>query len=63
MKKSNTVLQILPHVVKEFIRQHKIDIEKLEEIRLRTEKPVFLRCSGMEYQMSHIVHGRNFKKH
>lgn len=55
MKKSNTVLQILPHVVKEFIRQHKIDIEKLEEIRLRTEKPVFLRCSGMEYQMSHIV--------
>ena len=55
MKKSDSVLHILPHAVKELIVKQKIDIGKLEEIRLRTGKPVFLRYNGTEHQIPHIV--------
>ena len=55
MKKRDSVLHILPHAVKEWMAKKNIDIGKLEEIRLRIGKPVFLRYDSMEHQISHIV--------
>lgn len=55
MRKNNSILQILPLGIKENIAKLTMDIERLEEIRLRTEKPVFFKCEGKEYQLPHIV--------
>ena len=55
MKKRDSVLQILPHEVKEWMVKQNINIGKLEEIRLRIGKPVFLSYDSMENQISHIV--------
>lgn len=55
MKRKDAAFYILPESVRKAIRKHNIDLETLQEIRIRTGKPVFLKCNGKEQQISHIA--------
>jgi len=55
MKRKDAAFYILPESVRKVIRKYHIDLETLQEIRIRTGKPVFLKCNGREQQISHIV--------
>lgn len=55
MKKKDSIFHILPDSIKGPIQKQHIDAEKLQEIRIRTRQPVFLRYNGIEHQISHIV--------
>lgn len=55
MKNKDSILRILASPIKSSLSQNNIDTWKLQEIRIRINKPVFLRYEGEEYQISHIV--------
>lgn len=55
MKKSDTILAVLPDSVKEFMRKNEMKEGKLQEIRIRTQKPIFLKYNGKEYQISYTI--------
>ncbi len=53
--KNRTVLNILPHEVKEVLNQYKIKCEYLQEIRLRIGQPILLLQQGREFISTSIV--------
>lgn len=55
MKKTLSVINILAGSLKTSLQKEKINTEKLQEIRIRIGKPVFLRINNIEYAINHIV--------
>lgn len=55
MKKNLSVINILAGSLKTSLQKQRIDTEELQEIRIRIEKPIFLRINDIEYSIDHIV--------
>ena len=60
--KSKTVLNILPHEVKEVLYQHGVRCEQLQEIRMRIGQPIILMEQGKEQISTTIVTERLMKE-
>ena len=53
--KQNQLYKILPQKIKNILQQNKISYEGLQEIRMREQKPLFLRINGKEKEFLHYV--------
>jgi len=49
------VLSIFPEKIRELLRQLNINISELQEIRVRSEKPMFVKCKGQEYATEQVI--------
>lgn len=48
------ILHILPNIIKNEIEENK-NLDKLQEIRIKIDKPVFLVCNNQEFKLNYIA--------